>query len=68
MKTLKYEEVYRKEYHDLADARASIDASSKKSTTANVFTRRWAIVRRSSLNVRCRFLPLLVNHRWLDEK
>jgi transposase InsO family protein len=30
MKTLKYEEVYRQEYHDLADARASIDRFIEK--------------------------------------
>jgi transposase InsO family protein len=30
MKTLKYEEVYRQEYRDLADARASIDRFIEK--------------------------------------
>ncbi len=30
MKTLKYEEVYRQEYRDLADARASIDQFMEK--------------------------------------
>ena len=57
MKTLKYEEVYRQEYRDLAEARASIERSSRKSTTASVCTRRWVTARRSSLNVRCLLLP-----------
>src|SRR5579863_8883666 len=44
-------------------------ASSKKPTTASVCTRRWTIVPRSSLNARCRSLPLpLVNDGWLYEK
>lgn len=30
MKTLKYEEVYRQEYHDLAEARASIERFIEK--------------------------------------
>ena len=53
MKTLKYEEVYRQEYRDLADANAHrSNGSLRKSTTASVCTRPWATARRSSLNAR----------------
>ncbi len=45
MKTLKYEEVLRNEYRDLADARASIREFSKRSTTKNAYTPRWATCR-----------------------
>jgi len=50
MKTLKYEEVYRQEYRDLADARTSSTGSSTKSTMANGSTRLWIIFRRRSSN------------------
>ena len=54
MKTLKYEEVYRQEYRDLAEARASHRAVHReRSTTASGCTRPWAIGRRSSSNARC---------------
>jgi len=45
MKTLKYEEVLRNEYRDLAEAFASIPSSWKRSTTRNACTRRLAICR-----------------------
>ena len=40
MKTLKYEEVHRNEYRDLAEARASIAEFLEKSTTRSDFTLR----------------------------
>ena len=60
MKTLKYEEVYRQEYRDLAEARRSIERFlEKRSTTKSGCTRRWATARRPSLNARfCFRLPL----------
>ena len=45
MKTLKYEEVLRNEYRDLADARAPSASSWKRSTTRNGCTPRWATCR-----------------------
>jgi len=48
MKTLKYEEVLRNEYRDLAEARASIREFRKRSTTKSDCTRHSAICRRSS--------------------
>jgi len=39
LKTLKYEEVYRTEYRDLADAYSQIASFSNASTTNNGFTR-----------------------------
>ena len=70
MKTLKYEEVYRQEYRDLADARASIDRFIEKSTMANASTRRWATVRRWSSNNRYGAVNLLrlIEFRWPYEK
>jgi len=49
MKTLKYEEVYRQEYRDLAEARACIERFWSRSTTSSGCTQRWATARRWSL-------------------
>ena len=58
MKTLKYEEVYRQEYRDLAEARASIGTSSNRCITRNDCTRRSVTpaggLRRSAGSVRRR--------------
>ena len=48
MKTLKYEEVYRSEYRDLAEARASIGRFLEQVYNESACIRRWAIVRRWS--------------------
>jgi putative transposase len=57
MKTLKYEEVYRQEYRDLAEAHASVAQFIEKSITAGVCTRPSATSRRPSLNAHCSLLP-----------
>jgi transposase InsO family protein len=50
IKTLKYEEVYRNEYRDLADARVPrFSGSWRKSTTGSGCIRRWVTCRRQSL-------------------
>ena len=60
MKTLKYEEVYRSEYRDLADAHARIgDFLEDRSTTRSGCTRRWITVRPLSSSGRC-----CVAERW----
>jgi len=46
MKTLKNEEVYRQEYRDVAEARASIERFIEKSITRSDCTRRWLTGRR----------------------
>ena len=50
MKTLKYEEVYRQEYCDLADARASIARFIDKIYNGKRSTRLWVTFRRRSSN------------------
>ena len=54
IKTLKYEEVYRNEYLDFADAGDALASSSRASITRNACTPPWAICRRpSSSNNNC---------------
>ena len=53
MKTLKYEEVYRQEYRDLAEVLASIGCFIERVYNESVCTQRWATARRRSLNERC---------------
>jgi Integrase core domain len=50
MKTLKYEEVYRQEYRNKAEARPRSNSSSIRSTTSNGCTLLWAIARQQSSN------------------
>ncbi len=52
LKTLKYEEVYRQEYRDLAEARAGIEHFLEKVYTKSGSTRPWAIFHRPSSSAR----------------
>ena len=54
IKTLKYEEVYRTEYHNLQEAKASMESSWRKSTTRSACILRLAIVRRWSSSEACK--------------
>jgi len=51
MKTLKYEEVFRNEYRDLAEAKRSIERFLEKIYNESGCTRRWATARPPSSNV-----------------
>jgi len=63
IKTLKYEEFYRSEYHDLEDARASIGEFLEKIYNRERLHSRSAIVRQWSSSAACR-----AHRRWRKDE